>query len=133
MKNHKYKAENFFKSQGHARSGIKLIFKNERNFRIDLVIAIVVVIAGFAFQISHTDWIAIGLVISMVFVAETINSAVEALCDTVSLDYKVNIKYAKDVSAGAVLVSALVSVITGLIVFMPYFIAGVKKILELVV
>jgi diacylglycerol kinase len=133
MKNHKYKAENFFKSQGHARSGIKLIFKNERNFRIDLVIAIVVIIAGFAFQISHTDWIAIGLVISMVFVAETINSAVEALCDTVSLDYKVNIKYAKDVSAGAVLVSALVSVITGLIVFMPYFIAGVKKILELVV
>jgi diacylglycerol kinase len=133
MKNHKYKAENFFKSQGHARSGIKLIFKNERNFRIDLVVAIVVIIAGFAFQISYTDWIAISLVISMVFVAETINSAIEALCDTVSLDYKVNIKYAKDVSAGAVLVTALVSVVTGLIVFMPYLIAGIKKILELVV
>jgi diacylglycerol kinase (ATP) len=68
-----------------------------------------------------------------VFVAETINSAIEALCDTVSLDYKVNIKYAKDVSAGAVLVTALVSVITGLIIFMPYLIAGVKKILELMV
>jgi diacylglycerol kinase len=133
MKNHKYKAENFFKSQGHARSGIKLIFKNERNFRIDLVVAIVVILAGFAFQISYTDWIAISLVISMVFVAETINSAIEALCDTVSLDYKVNIKYAKDVSAGAVLVTALVSVVTGLIVFMPYLIAGIKKILELVV
>jgi diacylglycerol kinase len=133
MKNHKYKAENFFKSQGHARSGIKLIFKNERNFRIDLVVAIVVIIAGFAFQISYTDWIAISLVISMVFVAETINSAIEALCDTVSLDYKVNIKYAKDVSAGAVLVTALVSVVTGLIVFMPYLIAGIKKFLELVV
>jgi diacylglycerol kinase len=45
----------------------------------------------------------------------------------------VNIKYAKDVSAGAVLVTALVSVITGLIIFMPYLIAGVKKILELMV
>jgi diacylglycerol kinase len=133
MKNHKYKAENFFKSQGHARSGIKLIFKNERNFRIDLIIASVVILAGFAFQISYTDWIAISLVISMVFVAETINSAIEALCDTVSLDYKVNIKYAKDVSAGAVLVTALVSVVTGLIVFMPYLVAGVQKILELVV
>ncbi len=133
MKNKKYKAEDFFKSQGHARSGIKLIYKNERNFRIDLVIAIVVIIAGFAFQISYTDWIAISLVISMVFVAETINSAIEALCDTVSLDYKVNIKYAKDVSAGAVLVTALVSVITGLLVFMPYVIAGIKKLLELMV
>jgi diacylglycerol kinase len=69
----------------------------------------------------------------MVIVSETINSAIEALCDTVSLDYKVNIKYAKDVSAGAVLVSAIVSVITGIIIFLPYFIAGVKKILELVV
>ena len=133
MKNPKYKAENFFKSQGHARSGIKLIFKNERNFRIDLVVGTVVILAAFAFQISHTDWIALSLVISTVFVAETINSAIEALCDTVSLDYKVNIKYAKDVSAGAVLLSAFVSVITGLIVFMPYLTAAVKKILELMV
>jgi undecaprenol kinase/diacylglycerol kinase (ATP) len=133
MKNNKYKAENFFKSQGHARNGLKLIFKNERNFRIDLIMAFVVILAGISFEISYTDWIALSLVISMVFVAETINSAIEALCDTVSLDYKVNIKYAKDVSAGAVLVTALVSVITGLIIFMPYVIAGVKKILELVV
>jgi diacylglycerol kinase len=133
MKNNKYKAEDFFKSQGHARNGIKLIFKNERNFRIILKIAIVVIIAGFTFQISYTDWIALCLVISMVIISETINSAIEALCDTVSLDYKVNIKYAKDVSAGAVLVSAIVSVITGLIVFMPYLIAGVQKILTLVV
>ncbi len=128
MKNIKYQATNFFKSQGHARSGIRLIFKNERNFRIDLVVAIVVIILGFLFKISHTDWIAISLVISMVFISETINSAIEALCDTVSLEYKVNIKYAKDVSAGAVLVSALVSVITGLIVFVPYVVELIKNI-----
>ncbi|MDD2578228.1 MAG: diacylglycerol kinase family protein [Candidatus Dojkabacteria bacterium] len=130
MKNIKYQATNFFKSQGHARSGIKLIFKNERNFRIDLIVAIIVVILGFLFKISHTDWIAISLVISVVFVSETINSAIEALCDTVSLEYKVNIKYAKDVSAGAVLVSALVSVITGLIVFVPYIVELVKNITQ---
>ena len=130
MKNIKCQATNFFKSQGHARSGIKLIFKNERNFRIDLIVAIIVVILGFLFKISHTDWIAISLVISVVFVSETINSAIEALCDTVSLEYKVNIKYAKDVSAGAVLVSALVSVITGLIVFVPYIVELVKNITQ---
>jgi len=65
----------------------------------------------------------------MVFTAEVLNSAIEALCDTVSQDFKVNIKYAKDVSAGAVLISALVSIITGLIVFLPYIMEVVKNIL----
>ncbi len=130
MKNHKYQAESFFKSQGHARNGIKLILKNERNFRIDLIFAFFVILAGLILRVSHFDWIALSLVISMVFISETINSAIEALCDTVSLEYKVNIKYAKDVSAGAVLVSSGVSVITGLIVFLPYIIGFVKNIIE---
>jgi diacylglycerol kinase len=130
MKNIKYQSTNFFKSQGHARSGLKLIFKNERNFRIDLVVALVVIAFGFLFRISHTDWIALSLVISMVLVSETVNSAIEALCDTVSLEYKVNIKYAKDVSAGAVLVSVLISVVTGLIVFIPYILKLVNNIIQ---
>lgn len=127
MKNESFKAESFFKSQGYARNGIKLIFKNERNFRIDLVFAVLVIIAGLFFNISHTDWIALSLVISIVLVSETINSAIEALCDTVSQDFKINIKYAKDVSAGAVLVSAIVSVVTGLIVFAPYLLDFLGK------
>ena len=129
MKNANFKAEGFFKSQGYATNGIRLIFKNERNFRIDLVVAFLVILAGFVLQISHQDWIALGLVISIVFVSESINSAIEALCDTISQDFKINIKYAKDVSAGAVLISALVSIITGLIVFLPYIIQVVKNIL----
>ena len=128
MKNSFFKASSFYKSQGYARNGLKLIFKNERNFRIDLVVACLVVIMGFVFKISYTDWIATSLVISMVLISETINSAIEALCDTISQDYKVNIKYAKDVSAGAVLVSALVSVITGVIVFTPYILEAIQKI-----
>lgn len=120
MKNNNFKAESFFKSQGYARNGLKLIYKNERNFRIDLAVALLVVLAGVFFQITHFEWISISLVISIVFVSEVMNSAIEALCDTVSQDFKVNIKYAKDVSAGAVLVSAIVSVITGGIIFLPY-------------
>lgn len=129
MKNNHFKAESFFKSQGYARNGIKLIFRNERNFRIDIFIAVLVIIAGFLFKISHYDWIALSLVISMVFMSEVINSAIEALCDTVSQDFKINIKYAKDVSAGAVLVSAFVSVVTGLIVFLPYLVDFAKNFL----
>ncbi|HQA98874.1 MAG: diacylglycerol kinase family protein [Candidatus Dojkabacteria bacterium] len=129
MKNESFKTEDFFKSQGYARNGIKLIFKNERNFRIELVITALVILAGVFFKISHFEWIAISLVISMVLISETINSAIEALCDTVSQDFKINVKYAKDVSAGAVLVSALVSVITGLIIFLPYIILFLQKII----
>ncbi len=128
MKNKSFKAESFFKSQGYARNGIKLIFKNEKNFKVELVIALFVVLAGLFFKIGHFEWIAISLVISMVLISESINSAIEALCDTVSQDFKINVKYAKDVSAGAVLVSALVSVFTGIIIFLPYVIDFVKNI-----
>jgi len=127
MKNKKYKAESFFKSQGYARNGLKLILKNERNFRRELVIATVVIALGFIFKIGYYEWIAISLVISMVLISEAINSAIEALCDAVSQDFKINIKYAKDVSAGAVWLSAFVSFVTGLIVFLPYIWELIKK------
>lgn len=129
MKNKKYKAESFFKSQGYARNGLKLILKNEKNFRRELVIAVIVITLGFLLNISHFEWIAISLVISMVLISEAINSAIEALCDAVSQDFKINIKYAKDVSAGAVWLSAFVSFVTGIIVFLPYIIELIKKML----
>ncbi|NLD25244.1 diacylglycerol kinase family protein [Candidatus Dojkabacteria bacterium] len=128
MKNHSYKSEDFFKSQGYARNGIKLIYKNERNFRIELVFTLLVILAGVFFKVTHFEWIALSLVISMVLISETINSAIEALCDTVTQDFKINVKYAKDVSAGAVLVSSLLSVITGLIIFLPYIIELAQNI-----
>ena len=121
MKNIKYQATNFFKSQGHARSGIKLIFKNERNFRIDLIVAIIVVILGFLFKISHTDWIAISLVISVVFVSETINSAIEAVVDLCTQEYHELAKFAKDAAAGAVFVAVSNAVIIGYLVFYNKF------------
>lgn len=130
MKNNSFKSENFFKSQGYARNGIKLIFRNERNFKIELVFAAFVTILGFLFGINHFEWISIALVISMVLTSEVINSAIEALCDTVSQDFKINVKYAKDVSAGAVLVSVIVSIITGIIIFLPYLVELIKNILS---
>jgi len=87
-----------------------------------------VILAGVFFKVTHFEWIALSLVISMVLISETINSAIEALCDTVTQDFKINVKYAKDVSAGAVLVSSLLSVITGLIIFLPYIIELAQNI-----
>ena len=116
----------FFQSSKHAIRGIKTILKNERNFRIQIVAATSVSIVGIILNISHQDWIALGFLIALVLISEAFNSVIEAVCDTVSKEYRVNIKYAKDVSAGAVLVSAILSVILGLIIFMPYIIAILK-------
>ena len=122
MKNEKNKAVSYWDSQSYAVNGLKLILRNERNFRLQLVFAVLVVIAGLFFDISHYDWVAVGLLVAIVLISEAFNSVIEALCDTISQEYRVNIKYAKDVSAGCVLISAFVSAAAGIIIFAPYVI-----------
>lgn len=119
-KNRKYYAKNYFQSQQFALEGLKLIIINERNFRIQLVFAVLVICVGLVLNVSHQDWVALALVIALVLVTEVFNSVVEAICDTISKEYRINIKYAKDVSAGAVLLSAILSVIAGVVIFSPY-------------
>jgi diacylglycerol kinase len=120
MKNDKYKPESFLKSFKIALNGLKLILMNERNFRVQLFIAIAVSVAGIVLGFSHNDWVAISLLIALVLISEAFNSVIEALADSISHKYDVNIKYAKDVGAGAVLISSIVSVISGVIIIFPY-------------
>jgi len=112
--------QSILKSQKHAIEGILSIIKNERNFRIQITVAVLVITLSIALKISHQDWLAVAFLITLVLISEAFNSVIEAVCDTVSREYRVNIKYAKDVSAGAVLVSAILSVILGVIIFLPY-------------
>jgi len=121
----------FSQSSNHAIKGIWTILKNERNFRIQILVAILVFVIGAILEISHQDWIAVGFLIALVLISEAFNSVIEAVCDTVSKEYRVNIKYAKDVSAGAVLVSAILSVILGLVIFMPYILPIIKGLLSI--
>ena len=120
----------FSQSSRHAVKGIKLIIENERNFRIQFLVAIIVITISILLQITHTHWIAVGLLISLVLVTEAFNSVIEAVCDTISKEYRLNIKYAKDVAAGAVLVSAILSVILGFIIFAPYLVPIVEELLN---
>jgi len=111
---------NWFRSLKIAITGLYLIIKNERNFRIQLAIAFMVGITGIFFDISHQDWINLGLLVGLVLISESFNSVIEALADTISGEYRVNIKYAKDVAAGAVLISSVASVIAGSMIMVPY-------------
>lgn len=102
-----------------AFEGLKDALYHERNFRIQLVVFTVVVIAGFLFQINSTEWISILLCAAVVLSTEIINSAIEKLCDFVSPDIHPLIKKIKDFSAAAVLVGTIFSVIIGAIIFIP--------------
>jgi diacylglycerol kinase len=88
------------------------------------VAMILVIIASFVLKINKNEWLSIIIVIGFVFSMEIINSAIEQLADFVSPNYQEIIKKVKDLSAAAVLISALVSVIVAFIIFIP-------KIIEL--
>ena len=106
-------------SFSHAFRGICKAFAAERNMRIHALIALLVVVCGFIFNISRTEWMLCVLCFGLVFGAELINSAVERVVDLASPDRHESAKNAKDMSAGAVLVCAVFSAVVGLIIFVP--------------
>jgi len=127
-KNKYYAPVNWFVSLRIAITGLWLIVKNERNFRIQIVMAFVVGLLGFFFDYSHQDWVNVGFLVCLVLITEAFNSVIEALSDTISKEYRVNIKYAKDVAAGAVLISAITSAIAGTIIILPYILAFLRSL-----
>lgn len=104
---------------GFALNGIRTFFKECRNAKIHLLAALLAVIAGFALRIHPSDWGWILLAISLVFITEMLNTSIEKLADEVTLEKNPEIGKLKDISAGAVLISALFAVAVGLIVFIP--------------
>ncbi len=103
----------------HAFYGIKLVFLTQANFRIQLIVGIAALIMGFILKISTAEWCMVILVSGLVLTAESINSSIENLCDKVESHQDDTIKKVKDISAGGVLISSIIALITGLIIFLP--------------
>lgn len=109
----------------YALIGIKKAIKSEKNVKIDLIAAILVIIFGIFLKINIFEWIICIALIGIVLSAEMMNTAIEATVDLVTREKHPLAAKAKDVAAGAVLVVALTSAVIGGIVFIP-------KILNLV-
>ncbi|MDD2284863.1 MAG: diacylglycerol kinase family protein [Paludibacter sp.] len=103
----------------NAIRGIRMVIRSEKNMQIHLVIAALVVIAGWFFSISTTEWLMCLLCFGLVLGAEIINTAIENLVDLVSPNKHELAGKAKDIAAGAVLVSAIIAACVGLIIFTP--------------
>lgn len=107
------------RSFGFAFKGIKYAIDTQANFRIHLVAAAVAIGLGFALHIAASEWLWVILSITLVLVAELLNTAIETITDLVSPTYNIKAGHVKDVSAGAVVIAAVFAFITGLIIFLP--------------
>jgi diacylglycerol kinase (ATP) len=104
----------------YACTGLWQSFRKEKHMQIHLVSAMLVVLAGLYFGISRWEWVAVSGCITLVMVTEIINSALEKICDLITLERNPTIKYIKDISAAAVLLSCIFAVVTGFLVFGKY-------------
>jgi undecaprenol kinase len=106
-----------------AFAGLWHTLKSQRNARIHLSIAIMVVVVGVTLRLTRGEWAIICLTIGFVFVAEMLNTVIEAVIDVVTEEYHPLAKQAKDVAAGAVLLAAITAVAVGLLTLGPPLLA----------
>ena len=104
----------------YAWDGLVAALKEEPNLKFHFLAGFLVILISLFLNISKYDWIIIIILIGFVIAVELTNTAIEAVVDTFTDKEHPGAKLAKDISAGAVLVSALTATIVGIIIFLPY-------------
>ena len=112
----KKKLKNSFKYTGQ---GIKSAFKTEQNLKIHFIITAIAIILGIILKLSLTEWAICFLLFGFVITAELLNTAIEVTVDLAMPEISEKAKLAKDIAAGAVLISAATSIFVGLTIFLP--------------
>ncbi|MCS6832173.1 MAG: diacylglycerol kinase family protein [Flammeovirgaceae bacterium] len=107
------------KSFSYAFNGLKILILYEHNARIHAFMATLAIIFGIMLDIEKNEWLAIIIVVGMVFCAELLNTALERLCDKLSKEPDEKIKAIKDLGAAAVLTCSLAALLVGIVVFLP--------------
>jgi diacylglycerol kinase len=113
------RSRNIIDSFRFAFVGLWYALRTQRNTRIHLSIAAAVVVVGLCLNLSHVEWAVLTLTIGFVLVSEMLNTVAETLVDLISPGYHPLAKIVKDVTAGAVLLTAIISVVVGLLVLGP--------------
>jgi len=113
----------FFKSFRFAAEGLVYVFQSQCNFRVHLAAATAVGLVGLWLRLPMLSWAILALTVGTVLVTEIFNTAAESLVDLVSPGYHPIAKRIKDLTAGAVLVVAIVSVVVGLLILGPPLLA----------
>jgi diacylglycerol kinase (ATP) len=107
------------KSFKFAVRGMWMLIITEHSIMVQLAIAFLVTILGWWLEITPNEWMFQVLAIGLVLISESLNTAIEKLCDFVHPDHHRKIGFIKDISAGAVSFAAIAAVIVGLIIYLP--------------
>jgi diacylglycerol kinase len=110
----------FLRSFRYALQGFLASFKEQRNLKVQILVALITVGAGFYFSITSTEWCIILLTIGLVIGLEMINTSIEGLVDLVTRERRPLAGKIKDIAAGAVLAASIIAVIIGVIIFRKY-------------
>ena len=114
----KFKSKGFSNTFKNARKGFRLVVKSERNLRVHLIVASLVIAMGFVFQFTGVEFCIALIAIANVIVAEMLNTAIEFALDSIYHNkYSKMVGMAKDISAGAVMFATFISAIIGFILF----------------
>lgn len=111
----------FKKSMKHALDGLFYAAKKEKNFRIEIMVAVFVMILMFALNLKSWEIIVLILMIMWVLVLELVNTVFERVVDILKPRIHPYARLIKDLMAAVVLISSIVSVVIGVIIFYPYF------------
>lgn len=112
-----FKSKSIIEGFNYAVDGIISAFKNEFNMRVHLLCAIFALLLSLFFDLSRVEMIALSFTITLVFVTELINTAIEKTVDLLSPEYHVAAGMAKDIAAGAVLVTAINALFVAYLLF----------------
>lgn len=114
----KFKQQGFGNTFKNARKGFRLVLKSEKNIRVHLIVASLVMTAGVLLRFDAIRFCILLLAISSVMSAEMLNSAIEFTLDSIYHNkYNRMVGMAKDISAGAVMLSTIISITIGIILF----------------
>lgn len=111
----------FVKSFKDAVRGIACVWKEERNFRIESIVGILIVGLAFYFDFSFSERAFLLVAVASVLVAEIVNTALEDMCNKIEPSQDSVIGKIKDMCAGFVLVTALLSIALALVIFFEHF------------
>ena len=114
------KIKRLFKSFSYAYKGITKTFLEEQNLQIQSIVGIIILVIACLLKISPIEWCLIISAIFIVILMEMINSAIERVADALKPRIHFYVKEIKDIMAGAVMISSLLAIIIGLIIFIPY-------------
>ncbi len=112
----KKKLKNSFK---YAIEGIQSAFKTEQNLKIHFIVTAIVVFLGILLKIDYIEWAICFLLFGFVITAELLNTAIEVTVDLAMPQKNDKAKLAKDIAAGAVLVSSIIAILVGIVIFVP--------------